>query len=87
MKPPVKHRKDGGHAFIRDPEGGAAHSRDALAEGLAETFLESATSGEEQAEEVMNELVSEELGGPFLEEAIPLEPETSRPPRRKHRRR
>lgn len=85
MKPPDRHRKDGGHAFIRDPGSGAAHSCDALAEGLAETFLQSATSGEEQAEDVMNELVAEELGGPFLEEFIPpdAEPEQRRTKRRR----
>ncbi len=85
MTPPDRHRKDGGRAFMRDPGSGAAHSRDALAEGLAETFLQSATSGEEQAEDVMNELVTEELGGPFLEEIIPLEEEP--PPRRRAKRR
>lgn len=61
-------RKDDGNAFIPDPEGGASHTEDSLAEGLAETYIESATSGEEQGEDMMNALVSEELGGPFLEE-------------------
>lgn len=74
------HRKDDGNAFFPDPEGGEAHAGDdVLADSLAEVFLESATSGEEHAEEAMNELVSEELGGPFLEDApddddLPLEP-------------
>lgn len=66
-------RKDDGNAFIPDPGQGAAHTDDSLAEGLAEAFLESATSGEEQGEEAMNALVAEELGGPFLEEDTTFE--------------
>jgi hypothetical protein len=62
------HRKDDANAFIPDPDGGEAHSDDTLAENLAETYLQTATSGEEAAEDVMNELVAEELGGPFVEE-------------------
>jgi hypothetical protein len=41
---------------------------DDLAENLAEAYLQSATSGEEQAEEMLNDFVTEEAGGPFLEE-------------------
>jgi hypothetical protein len=83
------HRKDDGNAFFPDPEGGEAHAgNDTLAENLAEVFLESATSGEERAEEALNELVTEELGGPFLEDApddddLPIEP---LPPPRDRRR-
>jgi hypothetical protein len=62
------HRMDDGNAFIPDPEGGEAHSDDTLAENLAEVYLESATSGEEQAEHMLNSLVSEEIGGPFIED-------------------
>lgn len=65
-------RRDDGNAFIPDPGEGAAHTDDSLAEGLAEAFLESATSGEEQGEEALNALVAEELGGPFLEEDVTL---------------
>jgi hypothetical protein len=76
---------DDANAFFPDPEGGEAHAaEDTLAENLAEAYLESATSGEERAEDVLNELVAEELGGPFLEDVqsaeddeLPLEP---RPP-------
>jgi hypothetical protein len=64
------HRRDTADAFIPDPEGRQAHADDTLAENLAEVFLESATSGEEQAEEKMNELVLEELGGPFVEDTL-----------------
>ncbi len=64
---PSRHeRKDDGNAFIRDPGSGPAHTRDQLAEELAEEFLSSATSGEGQAEDALNADVEEELGGPFV---------------------
>lgn len=40
---------------------------DNLAETLAEEFLVAATSAEEASEDVRDEVVTEELGGPFLE--------------------
>lgn len=65
---PHRHdRSDDGNAFIPDPEGGPAHTRDDLAESLAEDFLQAATSGEDVAEESGDEVVPEELGGPFIE--------------------
>jgi hypothetical protein len=89
MKRPDKHhvRKDDGRAFMPDPESGHARSSDTLAEGLAESFLASATSGEEQVEDVLNALVAEELGGPFLEESLDgdLAPIVVRPPPAKRR--
>jgi hypothetical protein len=60
-------RSDDANAFIPDPEGGPAHTRDDLAESLAEDFLQAATSGEDVAEESGDEMVPEELGGPFVE--------------------
>lgn len=60
-------RSDDGNAFIPDPEGGPAHTPDDLAESLAEDFLQAATSGEDVAEESGDEVVPEELGGPFIE--------------------
>ena len=59
-------RPDSGDAFIRDPGSGPAHTNDALAESLAEDFLSSATSGEEQGEETADAIVPEEDGGPFV---------------------
>ncbi len=59
------HRSDDGRAFLRDPEGGPAHTKDSLGEGLAEGFLSSATSGEEATE--LNDDVAEDEGGPFIE--------------------
>src|SRR5262245_36048128 len=65
---PHRHgRTDDADAFIPDPDGGPAVIPDDLAESLAEEFLESATSGEDRAEELQDEVVPEELGGPFVE--------------------
>jgi hypothetical protein len=61
-------RSDDGNAFIPDPGDGPAHTRDDLAESLAEEYLLGATSGGEPvAEEQNDEVVPEELGGPFVE--------------------
>lgn len=43
------------------------HSDDGLAEQLGETFVQTATSGEDCAEDVSDEIVTEEQGGPFVE--------------------
>jgi hypothetical protein len=67
---PAAHRRersDDGNAFIPDPGDGPARTRDDLAENLAEGFLQSATSGESVTEEQNDEVVPEELGGPFVE--------------------
>jgi len=61
-------RADDADAFIRDPgAGGRAVAPDDLAETLAEEFLHSATSGEDTTDEVMDQVVAEEIGGPFVE--------------------
>ena len=49
-----------------DPEGGPARIRDDLAENLAEDYLQAATQGME-VEEVHDQMVPEEIGGPFVE--------------------
>ena len=65
---PRRHqRSDDGNAFIPDPEGGPARTSDDLAENMAEDFLQSATSGEDHAEQSLDEVVAEEFGGPFVE--------------------
>jgi hypothetical protein len=56
-------RRDSGDAFLRE---GAHHTRDDLAEGLAEDFIASATTGEEQGEESHEAIAPEEEGGPFV---------------------
>ena len=60
-------RSDDANAFIPDPDGGRAHTDDDLAENLAEEFVEAATRGNEVAEETLDEVVPEEIGGPFVE--------------------
>jgi hypothetical protein len=62
-------RPDGGDAFFPDPAGGGggpSRAPDDLAEELAEDFLASATSGEEQGIETHEREVEEEEGGPFV---------------------
>ncbi|MBI2393490.1 MAG: hypothetical protein HYV09_28170 [Deltaproteobacteria bacterium] len=60
-------RKDDGDAFLPDPNGGPARAPDDLAELLSEEYLAAATSGEEQGEKERNQIVPEELGGPFIQ--------------------
>lgn len=61
-----KRKPKDGDAFIRESEQ-VTGTRDDLAEMLAEQYLVTAVSGEESHEEAFNEVVPEELGGPFLE--------------------
>jgi protein-disulfide isomerase len=49
-------------AFLRGPR-----AADAFAEALGEEFVETATSGEDEAEDVFNQEVAEDAGGPFVE--------------------
>jgi hypothetical protein len=44
----------------------SAIRRDALAEELGESFLRTATGGEEDEEETLDDVVPEEMGGPFI---------------------
>jgi hypothetical protein len=61
-------RSDSADAFIRDPDGsGPVSVDDDLAETLAEEFIHAATSGENQTEEALDQMVPEEIGGPFVE--------------------
>lgn len=60
----ARDRHDDADAFIREDEAGKPG--DDLAEMLAEEFLENATSGESTDNDVHDELVSEEMGGPFV---------------------
>ncbi len=59
-------RGDDGSAFFPDPGEGPAVAPDALAEELAEEFLASALSGQEQAADYYDRIVEEEEGGPFV---------------------
>jgi hypothetical protein len=60
-------RSDSGDAFFPDPEDGPARAPDDLAETLAEDHLLSATTGSDVDDEVLNQVVPEEIGGPFIE--------------------
>lgn len=67
-------RRDEGRAFLPDPYAPDARKHparagDELAETLAEEYVAAATSGEEQAQEAQDELVADEIGGPFVETA------------------
>jgi hypothetical protein len=63
-------RADSADAFIRHPDdGGGMRIDDDLAETLAEEFVHSATSGEDQTEAALDQMVPEEIGGPFVETA------------------
>lgn len=77
-------RSDDANAFIPDPAEGPAHVDDDLAENLAEEFIVAATSAEEPSEDVRDEVLTEELGGPFLEvpavEEFDRETDASNPP-------
>ena len=68
MAPPhgPHQRSDDGNAFMPDPEGGPAIIQDDLAENLAEDYLQAATQGME-VEEDHDQIVPEEIGGPFVE--------------------
>lgn len=62
-RPSRPSRPDDAEAFIPERR---SRTNDDLAEGLAEDFLASATSGEEQGERSHEEIVPEEEGGPFV---------------------
>ena len=62
----VHQRTDDANAFMPDPESGPARIRDDLAENLAEDYLQAATQGME-VEEDHDQIVPEEIGGPFVE--------------------
>jgi hypothetical protein len=60
-------RADSADAFIRNPDDEGMSIDDDLAETLAEEFVHAATSGEDQTEEALDQMVPEEIGGPFVE--------------------
>jgi len=53
---------DDARAFL-----GGARSNEPLSEQLGEEFVETATSGEDEGEDVFNQTVPEDSGGPFVE--------------------
>jgi hypothetical protein len=64
-KPPE--RSDGANAFVPVPEQHGGPLDDDLAEYLGETFLASATGGDDSGDALQDDVVVEELGGPFIE--------------------
>ena len=64
--PQLRGRSDDGNAFMPDPEDGPARISDDLAENLAEDYVQAATQGME-VEEDHDQIVPEEIGGPFVE--------------------
>jgi hypothetical protein len=62
-------RTDDANAFLPDPENGRSLTDDDLAETLAEDYLRAATSGDDVDNEVLDQIVPEEIGGPFVETA------------------
>src|SRR5262245_31653066 len=65
--PRAEPRIDDGNAFLPDGPGGPAVVDDDLAECWGEDYVLAATTGEDLADEVLQESVPEELGGPFVE--------------------
>ncbi len=59
-------RPDDAHAFVSDPAERQAPVTDDLAEQLAEQYVASATSGADAASESVDDIVPEEVGGPFV---------------------
>jgi hypothetical protein len=60
-------RPDLGEAFIPDVARTHEHLLDDEAESYAEEFIASVTSAESPFEDARDEMITEELGGPFLE--------------------
>lgn len=59
-------RPDSADAFVADPGNGPAWIEDDLAETLAEEYVRAATTGE-YSDEALEQVVPEEIGGPFIE--------------------
>lgn len=79
MKPPTNKKiahhvepPDSGNAFIPDVVRTHEPLKDDEAEAYAEEVIASATSAEYMGEDARDEMVDEELGGPFLEFKVNL---------------
>ena len=59
-------RSDDGAAFLPDPEGGPIKTRDGVSDELLEDFMRTATTGEDYSQDLRNEEVPEDHGGPFI---------------------
>lgn len=63
----VAGRQDDGEAFLPDPTKPGAHVPETDAESFGEEFVASATAGEPQHMDALDEVIADEEGGPFLE--------------------
>ena len=59
-------RRDDADAFLRDPDGGPIPFSGSLDDELVEDFLIAATTGEDAGEDLRNQEVPEDHGGPFV---------------------
>ncbi len=59
-------RHDDGEAFLPDSDGGLIADDGALESELVEDYLASAVTGQKACEELRNQVVVEEFGGPFI---------------------
>ena len=60
-------RSDAADAFVPEPDGRLGPVNDDLAEYLGEIFVATATGADDGAGVLQDDVVVEELGGPFLE--------------------
>lgn len=60
-------RSDAADAFVAEPERNDGPVADDLAEYLGESYLSSATGGEDSDQALHDDLNIDELGGPFIE--------------------
>ena len=68
MSPPGKRRRSyHADAFIPDPGEGPVVTDDDLAQTMGEELVQSATTGQDPDQDVLNATVPEEMGGPFVE--------------------
>jgi hypothetical protein len=61
-------KDDEGQSFVDKPR-----SHDDMAEERGEEFVETVTTGEYEGEEILNQVVDEETGGPFIETSGAIE--------------
>ncbi len=74
----VDMRSDRANAFVADPETNEGPVPDDLAEYLGESFVASATGGEDSDAALHDEIDIDELGGPFIETDAGVEMASSR---------
>jgi len=71
-------RHDGANAFLAEPETREGPAPDDLAEYLGESFVASATGGDDSDAALHDEIDIDELGGPFIETDAGVELASSR---------